>query len=89
MVSNLYSDLRDSVLAIAQRQDQTREASVVAIQSAWQQVWDEYAGSQSSEGKEREEMVRSVMDLIGRDLVVSPIASGEVSLHMQLPRIAS
>lgn len=45
----------------------------------WERAWSEYAGSQSSEGKDRVEMVRSVMDLVGRDVVVSPLTSNEVS----------
>lgn len=79
MVSSLYTSLRDSVLALAQEHEQTQEVIEPAVQSAWQLVWSEYTGSQSSEGKERVEMVRNVMDLVGRDLVVSSIASGEVS----------
>jgi hypothetical protein len=55
--------------------EQLREA----IKDAWEPAWEAFTGSQSSEGAKRGEIVRSVMDLLGRELVVTPVVHGEVS----------
>ncbi len=42
-------------------------------------VWGSCQGDQGSSNGSRVEVVRSVLDLVGRDLVVSPIVNGDVS----------
>ena len=46
---------------------------------------DEAEGSQSRKG----DIVRSVMDLVGRDVVVSPLVNGEVGLSSMPDKIPS
>jgi hypothetical protein len=50
-----------------------------AVHGLWTQLWAEFTGTQSLEGAKRGEVVRGVMDLVGREMAVTPIVHGEVS----------
>jgi hypothetical protein len=49
------------------------------VHGLWTPLWAEFTGTQSLEGAKRGEVVRGVMDLVGREMAVTPIVHGEVS----------
>lgn len=50
-----------------------------AVHGVWTPLWSDFTGKQSLEGAKRGEVVRGVMDLVGRELAVTPIVHEEVS----------
>jgi hypothetical protein len=77
MVSSLYPDLQSRLSDLAQRGSKLNSEPRDKIQVIWEEVNGKDAG-QSSNPARHVEMVRSIMELLGRDLVVAPIVSGEV-----------
>ncbi|GFZ49697.1 hypothetical protein JCM24511_07099 [Saitozyma sp. JCM 24511] len=50
-----------------------------AVQGVWTPLWSDFTGAQSLEGAKRGEVVRGVMDLVGRELAVTPIVHEELA----------
>ena len=79
---NITSE-RESSFAESSGPSTLHPIPTVELTSRVKGVWEEtHAGedvSQASSAAKRVEVVRSVMDLVGRDLVVTPIFNGDVS----------
>lgn len=93
MTSSLYVSLRDGLRDLGRAFSTEREPSFAPsslpptlppvspsdLTARVQAVWDGCQSDQESSSGRRVEVVRSVLDLAGRDLVIAPIVNGDVS----------
>ena len=94
MSSYLYSQLTQDITELAEsisreRQVSSSEAALSSITTPISpseltdrvsRVWDACQSDQRSSSGQKLEIVRSVMDIVGRDLVVTPVVNGVVSV---------
>ena len=74
---------RESAFAESPSPSALRPISTADLRTRVKGVWEAiYSGEDASQGSSavnRVEVVRSVMELVGRDMVVTPIFNGDVS----------
>ena len=95
MSSYLYSQLTRSINDLAESISSNRQTSSpypalsyastnpvspLELTDRVSRLWEACQSDQGSSSGQKLEVIRSIMDLVGRDLVVTPVVNGDVSM---------
>lgn len=89
IMSGLHTQLKEALLPLCNDPLPQSEAGSseielqTRIQSVWKPIWEEIqaASSTSAAAEKRVDIVRSVLELLGREIVLTPVVDGEVRLY--------